>query len=99
MSLVRNFVTVLSGRLFAQILTVIAMPILARLYTPEDFGAVSLLTALIQVPAALYMWRFEQAIPQAKSDQEAGVLFTLSLGIATVHTCILYLVLCFLPHS
>lgn len=82
MSLVRHFVTLVSGRLISQIVLVISTPILTRLYAPEDFGLVSLVSSITQIPLIYLLGRIDQAIPQSKDDEEAGRLASLALCFA-----------------
>ena len=91
MSLARHFATLLSGRLISQMILIVSTPILTRLFAPEDFGVITLVGSLTQIPAILLMGRLDQALPQSRTDKEAGHLFTLSLGIAI---CIVFLCLC-----
>jgi O-antigen/teichoic acid export membrane protein len=90
MSLLSNFLTVITGRLAAQLVMIACMPVLARIFLPEHFGVISLLTSLTQAPMALLMLRYEQALPQCKDDAEAGALVGLCLKIAGVGIILLF---------
>ena len=88
MSLARHFMTLFSGRLVAQIILIISTPILTRLFAPEDFGLIALVSSITQVPMILLMGRLDHAIPQSRDDAEAGRLVALSLCWASVMTVI-----------
>ncbi len=86
MSLAKHFITLLSGRLASQVILVVSTPILTRLYAPEDFGLVSLVNSMTQVPLIYLMGRLDQAIPQSRNDHEAGALATLAFGFSLIIT-------------
>ena len=86
MSLAKDFMTLLSGRLSSQLILVLSTPILTRLYAPEDFGLVSLVSSITQIPIIYLMGRLDQAVPQSRDDEEAGRLAALAFGFACVIT-------------
>lgn len=92
MSLAKDFMTLLSGRLSSQLILVLSTPILTRLYAPEDFGLVSLVSSITQVPVIYLMGRLDQAIPQSHDDEEAGRLVALAFSFACLITllCLLF---------
>lgn len=94
MSLARHFVTLLSGRLLSQLILVGSTPILTRLYAPEDFGLISLVNSITQIPLIYLMGRLEQAVPQCRDDGEAGrvagLALTFSLMITTLSAMLVY---------
>jgi len=65
----------------AQVLTVLAYPILMRLFTPDQFGLFALFGALNMTFVVVASGRYELAIVLAKTEQEAANLLALSLGI------------------
>ena len=91
MSLARHFLTLFSGRLIAQLILIISTPILTRLFAPEDFGLITLVSSITQVPMILLMGRLDHAIPQSQDDEEAGRLAALSICWACAMTllCVL----------
>ncbi|MFA1822250.1 lipopolysaccharide biosynthesis protein [Virgibacillus oceani] len=82
-----------SGVVLAQIITFLCQPIITRLYSPEDFGGLSLITSLVNMLVPLLTLQYQMAIITAKSDKEANavsaltfyilafMLFLISLGI------------------
>lgn len=56
----------------AQLLLILAAPILTRLYTPDDFGLLAVYVALIGLFSVVTSFRYEQAIPLPSSDQDAA---------------------------
>lgn len=73
-----------SGTAFAQVLTVIALPLLTRIYTPTDFSVLAVYTSIVSIISVAACLRFEIAIPLPKRDAEAANLLALSLLFCTV---------------
>ncbi|WP_180037965.1 oligosaccharide flippase family protein [Acinetobacter sp. YH12127] len=59
------------GTAFAQGIAILALPILTRLYTPEEFALFGIYTSLLLTLSVASCLRFEIAIPIAESDSEA----------------------------
>lgn len=71
-----------SGAGFGQVLTLLAAPIITRLYAPEDFGALAVFTAILAILVTVASLRYELAIPLPESDIEA--VNTLALALVLV---------------
>lgn len=76
----KNLATLLTGAVLAQIVPLLASPILTRLYTPADYGVYAVFTALLTVATVLVTLRYEFAISLPKSDEDAAGV----LGVALV---------------
>lgn len=74
------------GTILGQLLLVAAMPLLTRLYTPEDFGLFAVLAALNGIFGIAMAGRYEFAIPLAAKDDEAAALVLLSCFVALLLT-------------
>lgn len=61
----------LSGTVIAQGITVLALPVLTRIYTPEDFSIFAVYTSLLMFISVANCLRFEIAIPLPNTDEEA----------------------------
>lgn len=57
-----------------QAIVLLATPVLARLYRPEDFGALALLTTLGNVAMMVACLRFDVALPSAADDAVRGLV-------------------------
>ncbi len=68
----------------AQIITLACSPILARLYEPRDFAAVTVIQTLINVFLPFICGKYEVAVVTARSDGEAANLVGLSIWIAGI---------------
>lgn len=89
-----NSVAVLVGGTAAtQGVAVLASLLLARLYTPADFGVFAVYSSILSLLVVVASWRYELAIPMAKSDQEATNLLVLAFVILSGMTLLTSLVL------
>lgn len=80
----RDIGTVAFGATISQIIVVVSIPVLARIYTPEDFGAYSVYSAILAILAVICTFRYELAIPIPKSEVKAFHLKALSLIISII---------------
>ena len=72
---IKNVFTLLSGATIAQIITLIAIPILTRIYTPEDFGFIAIYLSIANIVAAISTGRYELAIMLPKKKENALAIF------------------------
>ncbi len=77
----RHVLTLMSGTGLAQVIAVLASPVITRLFTPEDFGILASYTALVGIFSALICGRYEFAIVLPKKDEGAANIVYLCLGI------------------
>lgn len=68
---VRNVFTLFTGNAIAQGITLISIPILTRLYTPEEFGTVALFIGIANVIAVASNGRYDMAIMLPKREGQA----------------------------
>lgn len=73
-------VSILAGGTAAgQAITVLASPVLTRLYSPEDFGLLAVYASLLMTLGVIASLRYQLAIPLPEDDQEAAHVLVLSL--------------------
>jgi len=95
----RGVSVLVGGTAGAQLLMVLASPMLTRLYTPDDFGLLAVLTALLAFLTVIASARYELAIPLPESDLDAAnltVLCFIMVVCTTLATCVIFLVW---PHA
>lgn len=85
---VRRLAWLTGGTFFGQLLLLAAMPLLTRLYTPEDFGLFAVLGALNGIFGLVMAGRYEFAIPLATKDDEAAALVVLAGLVALFLTLV-----------
>ncbi|MGJ7607616.1 lipopolysaccharide biosynthesis protein [Variovorax sp. LT1R20] len=76
---VRSIGALAGGTAFAQALTVLAMPLLTRLYSPADFSILAVYSAILAIISAIACLRFEIAIPLPERDDDGANLLALAL--------------------
>lgn len=67
------------GTAFAQAIGVLVLPIITRLYSPQEFALFAIYSSILGILAVATCLRFEIAIPLPKTDENALCLFTLAL--------------------
>lgn len=67
-----------------QAILLLVMPILARLYSPEDFGSFALFLSVSTITGIASTLRYSQAIILPERESDAASVFQLSLIIAVV---------------
>ena len=77
----RHVFTLMSGTGLAQVIAVLASPVVTRLFTPEDFGILASYTVLVGIFSAIVCGRYEFAIVLPKKDRDAVNIVYLCLGI------------------
>src|SRR3989344_875728 len=91
MSFVRNVLTLGGGSVAAQVVSLVAVPVITRLYDPGEFGAFSIIQAVVAVIFPIATLRLNAAALLPKASAEAAQLMaaavmavaftTLALGI------------------
>ncbi|WP_373358246.1 lipopolysaccharide biosynthesis protein [Acinetobacter lactucae] len=81
------------GTAFSQLIGLICLPILTRLYSPEDYTVLGVYVAIVSILSVIACLRLEIAIPIPESDGEAKSLLLLALFINFGFVSILYLLL------
>lgn len=93
---VRAAALVVGGTAGAQLVTVLASPVLTRLFTPNDFGAFTAFAAVGAILAGMGALRFEYAIPLASDERAAlhvarlGLLATLGIAVVVLLASLLF---------
>ena len=92
----RGMLTLALGSGAGKLIALAAMPILTRLYTPEDFGALAVFTTLVALLVPIATLRYVIALPLPRHDGTAMNLLVLSLGLMTGLTALFTLVIAYL---
>jgi O-antigen/teichoic acid export membrane protein len=80
---VRNTFVVMSGTGVAQVIGLVLMPVITRLYAPAVFGTYGSFTAAVGILAAGVTLHYSQALMLPREDSDVANLFALSL-VATL---------------
>ncbi len=81
---VRNLLTLFSGSVIAQLIPLLAAPLLSRLFTPQDFGTYELFSGAATVLAVVATARYELAVMLPERDEEAFSIVIIATFLAGV---------------
>lgn len=87
----RSVGLLVGGTAFAQLLTVLALPVLTRLYSPEEFSVLAFYIAIVSLLSVVACLRLEIAIPIPEDDIEAANLLVLALVTTVIFSVLLCL--------
>ncbi|MHC4400883.1 MAG: oligosaccharide flippase family protein [Planctomycetota bacterium] len=73
----RNVLKIAGGTALSQALMLAFLPVLARLYSPREFGVFAVFVAVAMIAKTLAGGRYEMAVPIPKGDREAWALLRL----------------------
>lgn len=88
---IRSVSVLVGGTAFAQVLMVLVLPLLTRLYTPDDLSVLAVYTSLLGIISGAACLRFDITIPMPEQDQDAANLLGMALGIAAIISMIVAL--------
>ncbi len=80
----KNVLTLFSWNSLAQAVTLLSIPILTRIYTPEEFGAVALFIGIVNVFAVASNGQYDLAIVLPKRNGQAFHLMVGSIIISLI---------------
>jgi len=82
--LARSVVVLAGGTALGQVITVLASPVLTRLYTPDDFGVLAVYASILGIVSVVAGLRYELTIPLPEKDEYAVNLLTVALCIVVL---------------
>lgn len=91
----RNFFVLFKGTLIAQIIPLILMPVLTRIYTPADFGILELFLSVSLILGAVANARYELAIVLPDKKEDAWNIMGLGFIIAFAFSIVLLIIVSF----
>jgi O-antigen/teichoic acid export membrane protein len=94
--LFKGIVILGSGTIISQILGLIFIPVLTRIYPPEIYGTLAVFSSLLSLLIIGSSLRYDLTIQLVEMDEDAEYLFILSLVIISILTIILFIILIFL---
>lgn len=75
----RDVLKLTLGTVFGRAITLFILPLVTRLYSPEDFALLAVYLALVSLVSIISCFRLEIAIPLADDDNDAVNLLALAL--------------------
>ena len=92
-AVMRGMAMLAAGSGLGRMVGILIIPLLTRLYTPEDFGVLSVFVALVTILAPLVTLRYVLALPLSRNDAVALNLLVLSAVLLLVLTALVTLLL------
>ncbi|TCN62199.1 oligosaccharide flippase family protein [Acetobacteroides hydrogenigenes] len=96
---VKQVLTLASGSVVSAAIPLFASPILARLYSPAEFGQLAVFLGFVGVLSVIATMRYELAIMLPKNNEEAVNLIGLTASISLIFTSIILLIIIFFKDS
>ncbi len=87
--LVRNVLTLFTGKAAAQLILIASAPIISRLFVPADYGTAAMILALAALVAPLATLGFGTASQLAELESDARSLLRVSMGSTVLFTLLL----------
>lgn len=83
---VKQIATLMTGTLVAQSISLIIIPFITRIYSPEEFGEYSLFYSVVSILGLISSLKYDQAImlPRLEKDAKSIVLLTGLINICVV---------------
>lgn len=75
----KNVSIMLGGAAGGQLVSVLLSPVLTRLYSPQQFGILSVYSAALAILVVIASLRYEMALPLARTDEDAVNLMMVCL--------------------
>jgi O-antigen/teichoic acid export membrane protein len=81
-SFIRNVGILTGGTIVSQFIIIATLPLLTRLYTPEEFGILSVYVSIMNVLVSVSCLRYNIAIPIPEKDSDGLALLIISITSA-----------------
>lgn len=81
---VRSVGVLVGGSALSQLIMALSLPIVTRLYSPEDFSVLALFTAVMSIVSVAACLRFDIAVPIPEDEVEAVNVLALALFFAAL---------------
>jgi len=94
---IRSVSILVGGSAVAQLLSLLMLPIVTRLYTPADFSTLAVYSALLTILTAVACLRLEIAIPLPENDSDAVNLLAIALGASLIFSIVIGLIVIIFP--
>ena len=91
----KNLVTLISGTTLAQALPVVVSPILTRIYSPEDFGILSIFMSMAVILGIVANLKYELAVLLPEKEMDAEIIVLLGILISLAFSLFLLIIIFF----
>ncbi len=76
---------------FAQLMNVLFSPLIARIYSPEEYGILTLYTSILGLMAIMSSLKYEWGMPIAENDEKAVNIMGLSFMVLFIFATTIYI--------
>lgn len=80
-NLIKGFLMISGGTAFIQIMNILFAPIITRIYSPDDYGILTLYTSMMAILIVFGSFYYESAIPIADTEEKAINVVALCFSI------------------
>lgn len=92
-SFLNKALILLTGAAAGQLLIIITMPLITRIYTPEAFGTFSVFSSIVTILAVLSAFRYEISIPLINDSMKRSNIILLSFIIITTISFLAFIII------
>jgi O-antigen/teichoic acid export membrane protein len=96
---VRNAATLITGTTIAQAIPILVSPIMARLYSPQDYGLLAVYMSIVGLLAITATGAYTHAIILAEKNEDAINVVALCATVTTIVSLLTLLLVVFFRHS
>ena len=89
----------MTGTVCAQAITFLLIPFIARIYTPDNFGIMTLFSTIVNLLIAVSCGCYEQAIVLPQDDNKGWDVLALSLFFCSFTSFVFFLIILFFYHD
>lgn len=90
----RGVSVLMGGTIMAQLIPLLVLPVLSRLYTPESFAVVALVMMVASIAGPVSTGYYEQAITNPRSVRRARALAFIAMTCTVLSTLVIIFALC-----
>jgi len=83
-----NVVKLVSGSVIAQVFSFLLIPIIARIYGPENFGILQLFTSISGIIAVISCFSYQFSIMLPKKEEDSANIFVLCVALTAITSVI-----------
>ena len=91
----QNIIKLVTGTLGSQFITLLAAPLLSRLYNPESFGLLASYASILAILNVISSLRYELAIAVPDNQEDSILLVWLCFSLVCISTSITFIVVLF----
>jgi O-antigen/teichoic acid export membrane protein len=97
--MLQDVLRLVSGTIGGRLIALAAMPLVTRLYSPDDFALLAVYLSMVSMGGAVACLRLDVAIPVARDDRDAANLLVSALIIAVTLTTALFTLVLSAPQA